>query len=329
MEETASLFDSDCGRTEAAESEGAMVPCVPETPVVAEDPVMIAQHKLRQSIMEDLEGILDRYGGPIQYLEHIDKKAFGEWLWDTFPELDDCLYQHKSNFPTVKESELAESTPLLFHVSALGLDGSSSLKPSPGKAFCLQLAEQFLLEGFLTSTSHAGPLLIQERRHWLPGSDQPLLWQDAHNDLIPFSLGYLKGMARSSSLLFLLHRISGMSIDVLKELPMLHQTVSKIHCHHVKINSRVDEALCNMRMSRRGSMVKATNTLQAVIMVKQLVDQGLTTHMQFIRSWNQQASKQFQFVGKRLTALKLLFEDTPKDPSLECFLVLICLELSF
>lgn len=269
------------------------------------------ESKLKQRVLEDLDTVLDKAGGPVQYLSTVNMDEFGDWLWDTFPEQDDVLYHHKAKLPPVLEAEIAECVPLVIHVAALGCDQTCSLKPPPGKALCLQLAEQFLIEGFLTNTTHSGPLLVLERT--VPASKPgPLLWQCADDDLRPFSLGYLKGMARASSLLALLHRLFVMKTNMPEEFPILHRSLLRVQCHHVHHTSRVDEALSNMRMSCRGSLVKATNTLQAVVMIKNLQQMGLTNHMQFVRKWNLLAAKQFQFSGKRLTALKLLFDETPE-----------------
>ena len=75
--------------------------------------------------------------------------------------------------------------------------------------------------------------------------------------------------------------------------------------------SRVDEALQNMKLSCRGSLRKATNTIQCVFMVRSLMTFGLTDTMTFVRQWNAMSARQFQIVGKRAQTLKLLFDNAP------------------
>lgn len=266
---------------------------------------------LKTRIMEDVSEVLDRFATPTQYLASIARPEFAEWLWDTFPEADEVLYHHKAHLPSCTEDEISSTQPLLIHIAALGMDKTCSLKPPPGKAQCTSLCEQFLTEGFLSNTAFAAPLLVLPRV--LPeDTSLPDLWRDSADDLAPFSLGYLKGMTRASSLLLLVHRIFVCKIDVAKDLPTLHRSILRIQVLYVKTGTRVDEALTNMKMSCRGSLIKATNTLQAVVMIKNLCSMGLTNHMQFVRRWNQMASSKFQFTGKRFTALKLLFEETPE-----------------
>ena len=75
--------------------------------------------------------------------------------------------------------------------------------------------------------------------------------------------------------------------------------------------SKVDEALQNMKLSCRGSLRKATNTIQCVFMVRSLMTFGLTDTMTFVRQWNAMSARQFQIVGKRAQTLKLLFDNAP------------------
>ena len=267
--------------------------------------------KLKNFLLEDATNHLAQAGGAMQYLQLVDVKSFGEWLWATFPENDQFLYHHLASLPPVKEAETSQTTPLLIHVAALGFHRGCSLKPPPSQNLSVALIEQYLVEGFVTSTVDSGPLLVLERA--VAPQGLPELWQDGtDNALQPFSLAYLKGMARSCTLLFLLHRLFVLQTDIAADLPKLHDSVCKIHCFHIKPGSRVEEALSNMRISCRGSLRKSTNLIQAVIMVQNLHTMGLADHMSFVRRWNQMATRQFQFVGKRNTALKLLFEDTPK-----------------
>ena len=79
--------------------------------------------------------------------------------------------------------------------------------------------------------------------------------------------------------------------------------------------SRVDEALRNMKLSRRGSLRKATNTIQCVFMIRSLMIFGLADTMTFVRQWNAMSARQFQIVGKRAQTLKLLPDNAPAATS--------------
>lgn len=316
--EEALAVKSEVGATEKAGSEFNfdldMVGVAAESVEGTGDPAAgIPSLASRQRVLADVEDVLQKHGGPVQYLMSLDDvKSFGEWLWMQFPEDDQVLYQHSASFPKVSEGDLSTTQPLVVHVAALGFEATCSLKPPPGALQAKDLVDQYFLEGFCTTSSEAGPLLVLEHHY---AGDVPELWQDgvSDNQLVPFSLAYLKGMARASSLLFLLHRLYVSKIDVSEEMSLLHKSVCKIHVHCVKVMSRLEEALSNMRISCRGSLRKSTNTVQAVCMIQTLRGMGVCGHMTFVRKWNAMAATQFQFTGKRLTALKLLFEEAPKD----------------
>ena len=148
--------------------------------------------------------------GPASYwARHVNsveaKQAFVSWLWENFPERSDILYVHDVDAaPRVTENDLAQSPPAAFHVASLAFSDLSSIKPPPGKELAVQLIDFFLKEGFVTSGE---PLLIsmpeslvEENR----GVTSP--WDsEGKVTLAPFSVGYVKGRARATSLLALLH----------------------------------------------------------------------------------------------------------------------------
>ena len=280
--------------------------------------VTVAQ---RSRCLEDFTQQLSKHGGPCQYLEKVEKVEFGLWLWHTFPESDLHMYHYRANLPEISEEDVANTFPTVVHVAALGFDKLCSMKPPPGQSHSLELLEQYLIDGFDTTGAETGPLLVLQ--HALAPMNLPDLWNDkiAGQALPPFSLGYLKGMARSSTLMFLLHRFFCMKINIATDWPHLWKSVLAIHVHHVKQKSRMEECLQNMKMSVRGSLRKPNNTLQCVVMIQQLQSMGATTdYMSFVRRWNTMAATSHQIVGKRLTTLKLLFEQAPAEPHLSiCF----------
>ena len=231
-----------------------------------------------------------------------------------FPEQDDVVYEHAEHLSGAQLSQLSGHPPLCCHVAALAFDSEATLKPRPGMDLCQRLLDQFLAEGFVTETE---PLLAQTRSQ-APFS--PLthgLWMDqvGHQSkpLLPFSLTYIKGTARASSLHAMLHVFMKYGLDVKQELPTLHHSLLRIKVHCVIQGSRVEEAMTNMKLSCRGSLRKATNTMQICFMIKNLMRLGLTDSQTFIRRWNEMSSKQFQIVGKRAVSFKLLFEQAPQD----------------
>lgn len=257
-------------------------------------------------------------GGPANYLAAqmpypSDQSDFATFLWNTFPEADDTLYHHSGPIPSVSDDDLSNALPVCVHVAALGYHKTCSLKPPPGTALFGQLTEQIFMDGFLTS---GDPLLVVQ-----PAMDGGLvqLWQPeafGSEPLRSASLGYVKGMARASSLLMILHYCFKNSVDLHTVHPKLYMSVLKIFVHHMPSQTKTDEALKNLKLSARGSIRKMANVIQIAQMIKNLCEHGMDDFTGFVRKWNQMSGRSHQIVGRRAMSLKLLFEQAPVDSSL-------------
>ena len=266
-------------------------------------------------VLQSCEQALAETGGPVQYLEavlqHGNAQEFLTWLWDTFGELDDVFYTHK-NLVRVNEAEEGSVTASVVHVCALGFTECCAVKPPCGPDLCKKLQAQYVVEGFVTASQ---PLLVTvppvEQSLGPCGLEAP--WAaGAPESLQAFGLGYVKGFARATSLLMLLHKIMrlGLTSDMSDSF---RRSVQQIHVHRSAHTSKLEEALANMRLSARGSLRQANNTIQTVLMIMKLNQQGgLTDAAVFIKRWNQMTSKQFAIQGRRASALKLLFNVCPK-----------------
>ncbi|CAK9018185.1 Uncharacterized protein SCF082_LOCUS13970 [Durusdinium trenchii] len=261
------------------------------------------------------EKALQQFCGPQQYLianlsSHDAVENFSEWLRVTFPEADDCLYSDK---PLSKVSgqnpDFACQIPLCLHVSMLGFTSACTLKPPPGSEHCNNLIQEFLKDGFLTASD---PLLVMEHDPDCAPFDVPM---HPSQKARAFSLAYLKGYARSCTLLFVLHRIKSLGLDLAEDesLKPLMGSVVKIWAHCVHHPSRMDEALQNMKLSARGSLRHANNLIQCCFIIRNLRGKcGLSDSSVFVKRWNSMSTKQFQITGKRATALKFLLDQTPE-----------------
>ena len=105
------------------------------------------------------------------------------------------------------------------------------------------------------------------------------------------------------------------NLDLESRLPTVHATITKIYGHCRVHNSKVDEALENMKLSFRGSIRRRTNLIQLAMIIEKLTkEHGLADFGDFLRRWNAMSTKQAAVTGKKKThALKHLFESTPKD----------------
>ena len=265
--------------------------------------------------LAEMEKIGKHHGGPAQYLwnmmpsdEH--KMQFAVWLWDMFPEQDEHLYHHEVRLPPTSETDIGQTPPLCVHVAALGFDAGSSLKPPPGRELFKGLMEHMLQDGFCTRTE---PLLVLQSRTPDTLPKLKALWQTGDEEVLPmFSLSYMKGFARVTSMFALLFWVWKHGIDLASEHRELYNSVCAVHVHHTEQASKIDEALKNMKLSSRGSLRKMTNVIQLVTILNGLFKHGLTDIGVFIRKWNQTSARTHLIVGKKAMAVKLLLDCAPK-----------------
>ena len=219
---------------------------------------------------EIINYICERYGGPQQYLianvsSADEMSRFAAWLYDTFPERGDVLYSTEMPLPTITEIEMAQSLPLVVHVGALGFLMCASTKPGPGREVFGDILEQYMIDGVVTASEPmiaTGVVPTPE--------DVKIPWSGT---LVPFSIGWIKGLARGTSVLAALHRFWRLDIDIKEMNPKFYDSVQTIYIHNVKVPSKMDEALMTMKFSSRGSIRKKTNIIQTVIMIYRLYGQ--------------------------------------------------------
>ena len=267
----------------------------------------------QSQVMASCETCLAQCGGPSQYLQRYLRTAdegfeFMEWLREQFPEQDDTLYHQEAKLPCFKDSsDLACAAPTCVHVSSLGFTSNCSLKPGPGAGLATSLLQEFLKDGFVTA---GDPLLVLQHEACVA----PYGLEKDSSKLQPFNLAYLKGFARSATLLMLLHRCKALGLNGSSPgLAPLWSSVTRIWVHCMESSNRIDEALTNMKLSSRGSLRKANNLIQLVFMLQNLKSLGLSDSSSFVQRWNKMSSKTFQIVGRKASALKLLLEQTPQS----------------
>ena len=202
--------------------------------------------------------------------------------------------------------------PFVVHVGKLGFDVACSLKPFPGNDVGNALVEQYTQDGFLTS---GDPLLVLQPSELLTHMMEEEDSDTRERQLAPFSLGYLKGMARAASLHALLMVAWLSTMDIKANNSKLFNSIQLIHCHFRPFATKLEEGLSNLKLSVRGSIRKMSNVVQLALMVEQLNKYGLRDFSVFVRRWNQMSGRSHQILGKKALALKYLFDLTDKESS--------------
>jgi hypothetical protein len=267
----------------------------------------------KRKVQAGMKYLAEQYHSPGKYLESVlgdpgSVNKFAEHLWTYYPEQDDTTYHHHKRLEPTAEKEWSHTLPTCLHLNSFGFEKGCSLKPFPGTETWLILTDQYLADGFQTNSE---PLLVVQSVQ-VSSSSWKIWWSDP--DPMPsFSLGYVKGMARMSSLFALLHYCWVEGLDVKQNHPVLYESLLRIWAHHVEHQNKLDEAIHTMKLSAKGSIRKAVNVIQAAVMIQNLFMHGLTDFGMFVRKWNSTAARTFQITGKRAVSLRFLFEQTPKD----------------
>lgn len=239
---------------------------------------------------------------------------FIQWLWTEFPERADVCYHHSKELQGVSEEMLAQTPPNAFHLAAFAFNDRCSMKPPPGRDAALTLAEHILKHGFVTS---GDPILAQHETLDQPvgAAVRPPWSKPVQGECLePFSVAFIKGRARISSLLALLWvMFDGGVTRIAESHKLLWETCCVIWTQHLQQHTKEEEVLTNLKLSLKGSLRKACNVIQIAQMVRKLLKEGGTDYGSFIRKWNTQTVQSQQIKGRKAISLKLLFESAPQD----------------
>ena len=175
----------------------------------------------------------------------------------------------------------------------MGFLAEQSPKPAATKA----MLEMILKGGFQTGSE---PLLVLRTHQPDMCKDLPIPWRSecpSGTPLPMFGLSYLKGLRRAtSSLMMILHYCKVKGVDITKHLPEFFESVVKIRIHHVAQTSLAEEPFSCMKISAKGSVRRACNVVDMVVMICNL---NMDVNA-FARRWNSGMAAPFHIQGKRL-----------------------------
>ena len=284
----------------------------------------------KADIMAAMSEIANTYGGPYQYLSaqlqlvSDDKpnnnpkhrialrNKFAQDLVAFFPENETTVYHHETKVPQLANDEdMANQLPHCFHISALGYDAPlCSMKDPPGKDLFLKLVDLYVTDGFKTANE---PLLVNQPDELAHLGLTAVLCEGILHPLGTASLGYVKGLARSLTVLCMAHWVMEHMEKLAESHPVLHQSMCQVYGHHMYMENQVEATLKNMKISCAGSVRKPPNVIGMVSMCHKLVKKGLSDYQEFGRRWNATAPKQHKLMGQKATSMKLLFTAAPTE----------------
>lgn len=261
------------------------------------------------------------HGGPYQFLHHqmpdIEKRnGFVHWLFDMFKLQDDVPYHKSSIIPACDPEVIGQQPPRCFHIAAFGFDSECTSKSAPFEDVCTDIMEEILKDGFVTS---GDPLIVQQPVEYMNGELKlDVLWKPDEQGVSVLhtqSLGYIKGMARVSTILALLYTCWDKNYDIEARHPKMYTSVLRVWALHAPASSKREIALANMKLSARGSIRRAPNVITILFMVQKLKTSGDSDFASFLKIWNMRSARSHHVLGKKAQALKLLIEAPPKVQS--------------
>lgn len=244
---------------------------------------------LKQLVLTTFDQICDEFGGPQQWLA--DKfggpeaaKLFRTDLLKQFPMMASVDY--------VQPALLGKREKVFVHISMLSFDADRSSKGLPYRHTCRELLEEYLCSGFLTESQ---PLLL-----WATQEDKALPQCD-------FVVRYVKGMARSCTLLATISILNDLHICALTHFPALAQSLMLIHCNYEMHADLASVAIANAHHSNRGA-IRAPHDLMTWVTKLRLLETGCSIGpTAILERFNSTATTKRKVVGnRRVSALALL-----------------------
>lgn len=247
------------------------------------------KESLKHLILTTFDQICDEFGGPQQWLANKFPKpeavtCFRNDLLKQFPMMASVEY--------VQPALLGKREKTFVHISMLSFDADRSSKGLPYRHTCRELLEEYLCSGFLTESQ---PLLL-----WATQEDKALPQCD-------FNVRYVKGMARSCTLLATISILSDLKICALTHFPELAQSLVLIHCNYEMHADMTSVAIANAHHSNRGA-IRAPHDLLTWVTKLRMLETGCSIGpTAILERFNSTAISKRKVVGnRRVSALALL-----------------------
>ena len=200
------------------------------------------------------------------------------------------------------------------HISKLGICAPlCSHKDPPGKLLSVPLMELIAEHGFKTANE---PLLGTQPEvlaHRGLVNINPVS-QNVPHPLASQSIGYIKGLGRTSTLMAFLLYCKQHMIDLAAMHPLFHQSLLTIYVWRYACDNKMEETLKNMKISCAGALRKPPHVVAIVSMSIKLMKEGMPDYQELIRRFNQGAPRQFKIQGQKASTMKILLgsmRDTP------------------
>jgi hypothetical protein len=266
--------------------------------------------EFNKAAFEATTEVINLHGGPMQYLQQRyttieSRQEFADALVAHFPRSGEIEYMCEKNFPPHKKG----AKPIVLHVSDFSFSDHASPTMPPSIKTSLQIAEQCLIDGFVSD----GDELKVSQPHPLRRDALKVSNALASNQLMPQTVGYVKGQARMHTLLTMLSLCIDDGVPIYQMHPKLFETVQTIYCVFISKANRKEEVFDNFKLSNRGSIRKPPSCFTWVGSLRKLDMNGDKATGAVVREWNAIAPKSDQIIGLKAQSVKAILELMPSQ----------------
>ncbi len=276
----------------------------------AHEPQSVPREELDELMRKELSGD----GGPQRLLQDLfpatKKKMFADIIRQMVPPGVDTDYFDRHMVPAVQELRAPGEGVQVVELLCLGYDTCCSLKPMVATHKALQLWGEYLVDGFIT---HDNPLLITQPQELCAAPGSPATCMDnwcheADNQAMSiFSLGYVKGLARSVTALAVIAVSYKHNIDLQGTHPKLWESLRRVYIvKELGTENTLHVLMRAAKLSVRGSIRKPFNCLEWTICMRKLKNEIDDTSI--ITRWNSLASSEHKLHGRKHQSVACLLK---------------------
>ena len=265
---------------------------------------------VQEALMESCRGLLAKFGSASKYLQQRymakeERQTFVQHLWD-LQKLDAAFVEVSRK--RLERTRGAETIAL--PLAAFSLSPNSSVKPDADVAQALQMVELILKQGFQTQSE---PLQVTQGAETLEEAENSKVtapWHE-HGELLPLSVGTVKGKTRIHCLLLLLSVVIDNDTEM-EAFATLVDSLREVRVQVYVLGSRKEELLHNFQMGVRGAIRKAPSVwtwVSSLLSLGATADADMTA---VIKSFNEFAPTSEKLTGGKASAVRMILQRLPQ-----------------
>ena len=258
---------------------------------------------VQEALMESCRGLLAYLQQ--RYMAKEERQTVVQHLWG-LQKLDAAFVEVSRK--RLERTRGAETIAL--PLAAFSLSPNSSVKPDADVAQALQMVELILKQGFQTQSEPLQVIQGAETLEEAENSKVTAPWHE-HGELLPLSVGTVKGKTRIHCLLLLLSVVIDNDTEM-EAFATLVDSLREVRVQVYVLGSRTEELLHNFQMGVRGAIRKAPSVwtwVSSLLSLGATADADMTA---VIKSFNEFAPTSEKLTGGKASAVRMILQRLPQ-----------------